>query len=448
MQRLTSAIRNDSNLRDLLRHSGIMYASGLVSTLLITIQQISTAYLIGPADYGRLATVLGSGLLVMLIVDVRTWELGTKLLARPILERDYQESARVITWLTSADILTGLISALIVFVFARLIAIHLLQAPELEWLVGLYTLSIPFRMLANGIARTSLRMYNRFGLLSAKSIVYGAARIVLMSGAALLGLGLQGVIIGAILAEVIGALMLLVMQVWIMRRELPGAKLIDFRKPRQFSEGIRMMGGLWFSATLAGLQVETFVPLLALLTTPTQVGLFRSGLDIAETIEKLLIPFMLVLFPQIIQSYEQKPQSELIRLIKQASILMALLTLPFTLGIIFFGPIIFPHLLGEGYSQTATVASFIASGFTIYGILMWTRPVLIAFNCIRELNWMSIAVVLGSVVSLVIVAPAFGAIGSAAVRGSAMILQNLGYAVIVRSRLTSQKLPVEQTRYS
>lgn len=437
MQRLTSTIRNDSNLRDLLRHSSIMYASGLVSTLLITIQQISTAYLIGPADYGRLATVLGSGLLVMLIVDVRTWELGTKLLARPILERDYQESARVITWLTSADILTGLISAFIVFMFARLIAIHLLQAPELEWLVGLYTLSIPFRMLANGIARTGLRMYNRFGLLSAKSIVYGAARIVLMSGAALLGLGLEGVIIGAILAEVIGALMLLVMQVWIMRRELPGAKLIDFRKPRQFSEGIRMMGGLWFSATLAGLQVETFVPLLALLTTPTQVGLFRSGLDIAETIEKLLIPFMLVLFPQIVKSYEQTNRSQFESLIRQSTLFMGILTVPFLLGIIVIGPFILPRLLGENFGGVSAVASFIATGFTVYGLLMWTRPALIALNRIAELNLVGISVVILSTVCLFTLAPAYGAAGGAAIRGGVMIFQNIALGLIFR-RVWSQ----------
>ncbi len=432
MQRLISKIKSDSNLSDLLRHSGIMYASGLFSTLLLTIQQISTAKLIGPADYGRLATVMGSGLLVMLIVDVRTWELGTKLLARPILDRDYKETSRVITWLTSADIVAGLISAGIVFVFAGPMATHLLQAPDLEWLVRLYTLSIPFRMISNGITRTSLRMYNRFGLLSAKSIAYGAARILLMTGAALLGLGLEGVIIGAILSEVIGALMLLVMQIGVSRRELPGTALIDFHKPHQFHEGLHMMGGLWLSATLAGLQTETFVPILALLTTPAQVGIFRSGLDIAETIEKLLIPFMLVLFPQVVKSYEQTSRAQFGRMIKQSALLMGILTLPFTLGIIFVGGLILPRLLGPDFTGVSTVASFIAIGFTVYGILMWTRPALIALNRIAELNIVGISVVLISTVCLFTLAPTYGATGGAAIRGGVMVFQNIALGLIFR----------------
>jgi O-antigen/teichoic acid export membrane protein len=439
MQHLITKIKSDSNLSDLLRHSGVMYASGLFSTLLITVQQISTAYLIGPADYGRLATVLGSGLLVMLIVDVRTWELGAKLLARPILDEDYKEIWRVITWLTSADVVTGFISALIVFVFANLIAIHLLHAPELEWLVRLYTLSIPFRMLSNGIARTSLRMYNRFGLLSIKSVVYGAARIVFMSGAALLGLGLEGVIIGAILAEIIGALMLLVMQIWITRRELQGTALIDFHKPRQFREGVQMMGSLWLSATLAGLQTETFIPILALLTTPIQVGLFRSGLDIAETIDKLVIPFALVLWPKVIKTYERDNPAEFLRLIKQSTVIMAGLTLPFIVGIVGLGPILLTPMLGKGYEGVAAIAALIALGFTFYGTFLWTRPALIAVNRVQELNLIAIFVLTLSILSLLIAAPIYGAIGGAAIRGGAMVTNNILSALVFRYSFSRRK---------
>jgi O-antigen/teichoic acid export membrane protein len=445
IQNITAKIRGDQNLKNLLKHSGVMYASGAVSTVLLIIQQITTAKIIGPSDYGRLATVLGSSLLVMYIMDVRTWEAGVKLLARPIIDGDKDEVTRIITWLTLADVVTGILGSLVVILFAQFIAVRLLQAPDLYWLVSLYALMIPFRMLSNGIARTSVRMYNRFDWLSVKSIVYGLSRIVFMSGAALLGYGLQGVVIGAIIVEIISAIVIVGMQWRIQKRELTDKTLFDFRKPQQFKIGLKMMRGVWLSATLQGLQIEVFVPILALLTVPAQVGLFRSGLDIAETIEKLSVPLMTVLFPQVIKSYEQDSRVNFIRLIKQSSILMGMLTLPFTLGIIFIGPVVFPRLLGKDFDGIAIVATILVIGFAIYGIFMWTRPALIAFNRLSELNLICAATIVLSVIALVIFVPTYGAVGAVIIHAGAIIFQNVLLLVLFRNVLPQQHFPAQQT---
>jgi O-antigen/teichoic acid export membrane protein len=446
IQSLLTRIRNDQNLKSMLKNSGVMYASGMFSTLLIAIQQVTTANRIGPEDYGRFATIFGISSLVFLIVDVRTWELATKMLARPLLDKQHEEVSRITTWLTLVDIFTGVLSVICVLLVAQPIAIHLLRAPELANLVGLYALSLPFRMLANGVSRTLLRMYDRYDWLSLKSIVYGVSRLVFISGAAWLGLGLQGVVAGAVLAELIGAMVLLVMEWLIFRRMMPGTPIFNLKRPQQFWEGLRMMRGLWLSATLWGLEVEMYVPLLAFLVSPEQVGIFRSGLDIAETIEKLLVPFMLVLFPQIVKSYEQDTRNQFLRLVKQSALLMALLTIPVLLGIIFLGPLVLPRLLSEAYAGVVIVASLIAAGFTVYGIMMWTRPALVALNRIYELNIIGIAVISCSVAALLFLAPHYGAIGGAAVRGGAMVLQYGLSLLVFRRVIARQKLPHELLR--
>jgi O-antigen/teichoic acid export membrane protein len=443
LQNITNRIKRDNNLKDLLRYSGVMYASGLVSAFLITIQQITTARWIGPENYGRFAAIVGIGALAMLIADVRTWELGGKLLARPILDQDHVEISRITTWLLVVDVITGLLSGAIILLLAQPIATYLLRAPDLSGLVILYILAQPFRILANGIARTLIRMYNQYNWLSIKSIVYGFARLILISGAALIGLGLPGVILGAALAEVIGGVVVLGMGWAIHRREMPETAFIDFQKPRQFKEGLNMMRGLWLSATLSGLEIEVYIPLLALLTTPGQVGIFRSGLDIAETIEKLLVPFMLVLFPQVVKSYEQDSRAQFIRIVKQSALLMALLTLPFLFGIVVLGPFLLPRFLGESYGGVSAAASFLATGLMVYGVLMWTRPALIALNRVRELNLIAIAMIFLSTLSLLVGAPLYGAIGAAAIRGGALVLENALAYVVFRREIVRHKLPQE-----
>src|SRR5689334_22045845 len=113
IQNLIQRVRSDNNLKNMIKHSGMMYVSGLFSTLFIVVQELTTARTIGAESYGRFATIFGVSALIFLIVDVRTWELGTKMLIRPLVSKDYDEVIRITTWLTVVDILTGIISALL-----------------------------------------------------------------------------------------------------------------------------------------------------------------------------------------------------------------------------------------------------------------------------------------------------------------------------------------------
>jgi O-antigen/teichoic acid export membrane protein len=444
LNRLLARLRADQNLMRMLKHSGILYAAGGISSLLISLQQITTAIAIGPEAYGRFATIVGISALAMLIADVRTWEVAGKLYARPVLDSDYDELARLTTWLTLVDLLTSAAAALIILLLAAPIATWLLDAPQAAGAVALFTFSLPFRMIANGAVRTLMRMYDRFNWLSVKSLVYALSRLLLITGAALLGADLTGIVLAAVLAEVIGGLTIIVMGVWVYRQHMPGARLIDLRRPRQWNDGKRLIRGLWLSATLWGLEVEMYVPLLALLTSPAQVGLFRSGLDIAETIEKLLVPFMLVLFPQVTRSYEQDTRPRFLRIIWQSMGLMAALTLPVLVGILLAGPFIIPRLLGPGYEGAHTVASLIAVGFTAYGLLMWTRPAMVALNRIRDLNLIGLVSISVSATLLVIFAPVYGAIAAAAVRGGAMVGQYSVSAWLFRREMARHQLPAER----
>jgi O-antigen/teichoic acid export membrane protein len=145
----------------------------------------------------------------------------------------------------------------------------------------------------------------------------------------------------------------------------------------------------------------------------------------------------------VVKSYEQNSRAEFVRLIKQSSLLMGLLTVPFVAAIVLAGSVVFPRLLGEAFAGVTPVAAFIAVGFMVYGVLMWTRPALIALTRIKELNVVSLGMVLASIVGLLLVVPVYGAAGAAAVRGGTMALQNGLLLVVFQHHLARQKLPQE-----
>lgn len=405
-------VKQDGNLTDLLQNSGILYIGGLISLALTFAQQISTANLLGSIDYGRLAIVLSSGLLLMLVTDFRTWEIGIKLLTHTKQNQLTDETTRVTTWLIALEVITGVLSALLLLFFAPLIATHLLQAPDLTALIQVYALAVPFRLMATGILSVFPRLYGRFSWLAWKSIAYSFVRLILMSGAAFLGLGLQGVIIGAILGEVFNFILLIVMAYRLYRPQV--THLVDFTRPQQFTEGRRMLGELWVSSTIAGLHYQTFIPIMALLTSPAQVGLIRSGLDIAEMLERIIQPLSIVFTPKIVSLYQSGDRAAFHRYLKQCAALLSALVIPIVLGIMLLSPLL-PRLLGdEGFEGIATVANILVFGTGFHAILQWwLRPAAIATNTIYQQNIAQIILVIFVVVIMIVFIPSLGAIGGA-----------------------------------
>lgn len=417
--------RHDIKFRELVRHSGMLYIAGLITIALTFAQQISTANLLGVNDYGRFAVILSSSALVLLLMDARTWELGTKMLARPILDSNHLEVVRITNWLTRIDLLLGLGGMLLIILFAGPIAVYLLKMPDLDWLVRLYGISLPFRILGAGAPVALVRMYDRFDWLSLKSVFYAVIRLVLISGAAFLGAGLTGVVIAAIICEVVNMLLLLVMVFLIWRQRMPGIPLFDFARPQDYESGRKMLIELWFSATLRGLQLETFLPITALLTTPAQVGLLRSAMDVTDLIPRLTTPMSVVLSSTVVKTYEQDSRYAFIRLLKQSTLLLGAMTIPMMLAIIIGGPLLLPHLLGSDFTGVGQVAALLTVGFGVNAVFLWTRPAMVAAGLVREQNVVGVIWLVISTVGLFIFVPAYGALGSALVIGAFL----MGYAL-------------------
>lgn len=436
INRLRDRIRGDGNLRDLLKNSGMLYVAGAVSIGLTFLQQITTANLIGVADYGRFAAIMASGMLLLLVVDFRTWEASAKLLSRTFADDDHDESASIMTWLSLVDVLSGLIATGVLFLAADFIAATMLQAAELAPLVQVYALLIPLRLAARGVPNTVVRLYGRFDWLSVKSVVYAALRLVLMSGLAWAGFGLTGVIIGAVIADLLHTLLLYWITFTLWRRNTGRSSFIRLIRPRHYAEGIRLMRDLWIGASIKGLQLETFVPLLALLTDPAQVGLYRLGLDIAQLVTRLMEPFSVVIQPTLIQLYEQQPLWKFTRYIKQATVIALVIVTPFVLGVIVLGPLVFPLLLSAEYDGVAPVAGLLAAGFGFSAVLLWLRPAIVALDAVQAQNIISFIALLCSLTGLLFMA-SYGAVGAALVMSLFLTGYSLASLLLFLRRLQS-----------
>lgn len=423
-------LRHDENLKSLLRDSGLLYIAGIFSIGLTFLQQITTANLLGTSIYGQFATVLGSAVFLLLIIDIRTWELGAKLLAKPISEDNRLEIMLLTNYLSLFDIVLGIAGAILLILLAHPIAMYLLKEPELAYLVRIYSLILPFKLYSAGIPVALVRMYNHFGWLSIKSVLFAIVRLFLISGAALAGFGLVGVIVGIILAEILNSLFLFFIVVQIWRKHLTGTRFFQSGKFRQLPEIMKMIPGYWVFGTLKGFQMETFIPLTALLTSPAQVGLLKVGLDIASLISKLISPISIVIAPNIIKSYELGSRAKFMRNIKQSAMLLAILSIPFTMGLIFIGAFIFPYVLSAEYENITILVAFLATGYGFNAVFLWTRPALVALGLIKEQNIVSFILAIITISGLFLFVPQFGAMATATIMAAFFVSFSLAAFLI------------------
>lgn len=422
-------IEVDRDLKDLIRDSSLMYVAGGLSIALMFLQQITTANLIGAEDYGRFAAIVGSNMLLTLLIDFRTWEAATKLLARSLVEEDHDESASTVTWLSLLDLGSGVFAASVIFVLAAPIADHMLDSPDSAKLVAIYALFIPIRLYGRGVPNALIRLYGRFDWLSGKSIVYAIIRLVFISGLAWLGFGLKGVVVGVLISDLLHVIMIQWMVNRLWRLKADRSTLIRIQRPKRFREGGYLVGNLWIGASIKGLQLETFIPILALLTTPEQVGIYRVSLDIALLVARLTEPLTIVIQPTLIKLFEAKNMKKFMNYIKQSLLVASIIIVPFTLGIIVFGPIILPIFLDKEYSAVPGVVAVLSIGIGANSITLWIRPAMVALDLLKQQNIIWIVMLVFSTTALIF-ASNYGAIGAAFVMSS-LYIGNIGLSLVI-----------------
>lgn len=422
--KLVKYINNDYNLSILVRGVGLMYVAGGISIGLTFLQQLTTANLIGASLYGQFATIVGTSTLIFLLVDFRTWEASTKLVARAFAVEDYEEAKSVITWLILFDIIFGFVGMLAVIALATPISRYLVKMPDTQLVIMIYAIMIPFRLFSMGVPTALIRLYDRFDWLATKSIIYAILRLVFISGAAFAGFGLEGVIIGAVFGEVLNAVLMGGMVIQLLKDDSRFGGVFSLNKPQYSSDALRLMRDLWLGATLKGLQLETFVPILAFLVTPAQVGLYRIGMDITNLINQLIGPFAIVIQPNIIKIYEQSSKTSLLRYIRQITALLSIIIVPSVLGISIFGPSIFPKILNPEFADIAPIVTILALGFGFNAITVWLRSVVVAMNLLHLQNVIG-AIMIGYTTIMLILLSSYGAIGAAIVMTTFLLIYNI-----------------------
>jgi O-antigen/teichoic acid export membrane protein len=407
------------------RNASWLFAGGMLTTALIVIQQSIVARYLGPTIYGVLALVITAGEILVQLIDFRSWETATTFTPR-LLKGDLPGQALdLIKWLVLLEVGSGAIATILLIGFS-LVASDMLNA---FGRFGLYAAILPFIFINNGVSGAIMRLFDRFSWLVGRSVAAAALRLTIVALVVWYGGTVETVIAAYVLAEALTALISLTLVIVVLRR-VPDFEhnLSLLRWPKKLDAArdvMRFSWQAWLSGTVKGIQTRFDLAALGFLAPTSQVGLYRSSLDLTSTISKLSNPFQAAIFPELSHLSSSGNKKRFIKVCWQTFLIMALMILPALLILTFAKAQIITLLLGEAYLPAGSIMVALAWGLGINAMFGWLRPALLSIGKIRVVNRVAFITAAIDMALILVLVPRWGAFGAAVATMTMYVLTDL-----------------------
>lgn len=405
--------------RQLSREIGVYTAGFFVSSGLMYLAVPIYTRIFSPDQYSHLAFIqsIAAALAGVLVLG------GDVALSRFWFQQDtHQQRATLVwTWIGFLTAWSVLLIALLV-PFSPLFARWSFGSADL-WLLFLLGLgTLPFAQLNRMLAQI-LRNEFRAAHFAATSVLLGF--LTLTCGLLLaigLGLGIPGILAGALVAEAI----VIALRAWLVR---------SYRSPAFDRALLNSM--LRFGVPLVPGSVSFWVIassdriIVGVLAGPMELGYYAVSTSVVAVFAILLVAIGQAWLPRIVQLYEQDKEQSQIVAGKVFSVLVVILA-TMAAAISLLAPFIISIVAGPNYAPAARSLPLLALGAVLFGTTVLTGNGLELGKRTKEVAVIAIIAAAINVAAALALVPSFGSVGAA-------LASVLGYAVLtgcflVRSR--------------
>ncbi|AGB39262.1 oligosaccharide flippase family protein [Natronococcus occultus] len=401
---LSSAVRSVVGAKLFVVFAGVLFTPALVR-------------LLGPTEYGRYALVLSIFGLVNVVIAGGTSDAVRKYIA----ERSVPTwQAAVYGYVFRPTLLLGVLVGAAFWLAAWSgLAARLFGAPftSLFYLLGGYA-------LASQLATHNLRTLMGLELESRSEplkVVEKTLFVVTALGLVVLGLGVEGVLLGHILASAT----VFVLALPVIARSIPLRALVsppDVDLPKRGIVGYLASTVLFFLFLNSLYHVD--VVLLQLWTTDETVGYYRGALSIAEFLWLAPTAVQLVLLQRISNLWATDDLTAIQRQAERATRYVLLLTVLLAIGVAALSGAFVPLYLGSAFTPSILPLLLLLPGVVGFAV---ARPTLAINQGRRSLRPLLVATGACSLVNLALnlaLIPAYGMAGAA-------VATSIGYGSLV-----------------
>jgi len=362
-------------------------------------------------EFGQLALIIGYGTAVNTLFDFRVWEAILKYFNEYLADRDFGKALTVLRLCVAIDFGTGLLAATFLTVTAKPAARLLLDDPNLADEIILYGVMLLFTTTETTVTGL-FRVYRRFDLLGLKDGLGSLIRRSFSIAVALAFGSLHAVVLALLVGGLVEAVVFNGLAYYLTRRQLEKGTV---RIPLSAGERRRVLSfilGTNVLGTLKSLTEQGDMLLLGWFGGPIVTGVYKVALSATQLHYKLRIPFNTIAYPEIVRARQAGPR-QLQSTIGALVLVSALVTLPSALALAVFADPLINLISGKAeYVSAANYFRIMILGNVVSGLLFWAGYLLMANERVWLVNQIHLARSLLAGVALMLVIPAWGALGA------------------------------------
>jgi O-antigen/teichoic acid export membrane protein len=398
---------------------------------------ISRAY--GPSYYGLFVTGLLTVNILQTLSHLGIQKGGMRALAIAHESQDGYAMQGIFRFSLLIPFCCSLLVGAAGYCLAPFIAVTFFSNPELEEVLRLFSLSIPFLALLR-IASDLTRAFKtaRYAVL-AEDLLFPASNIALFMLLHALGYGFYSVIYAYVLASAICSLFILIVGLNLVRSFASGhcadpTLASGTRYPKRWKEVMVFSLPLFPMGLLFNLNGSVDLIMLNAFTSSADVGEYGAAARWAMLFGLITLPMKLIFAPMIAGQYGINDVPKIEVLYKTSSRWMLFMTLPvFTFLLVARDPLMM--IFGKGFTTSGpdVLAVLLMGAFFASLVGVAADLLIMSGNQYRELGCLIGALTLNVSLSLLLI-PKFGVMGAAVATAVSSIAADTGRIIIVAAR--------------
>jgi O-antigen/teichoic acid export membrane protein len=372
-------LKNDKLLQKVLRNSGYLLSSNVLSMGLSVIQSILAGRLLGVAGFGVIGTITAFASTLNRLFSFRMNELVVKYFGEASTQGENEKAAAVVKAAAIGEAASAVLSFLVLVILAPFAAGKLADDPATAPLFILYGTMV----LANFATETST------GVLQVKNKFRDYAVINLVSSILTAGIVVWSYIAQRGMAEVmwaylIGKFILGLGTAWLGWREMAAALgkgwlKTSFKFLPKFKELFRFAFSTNISSTIIMLVRDNEALWIAWFLSPVEVGYAKTALAIINLVQVPITPFISTTYPEINEAAVKKDWALVRRLLKRVTLISGGWTGAMTIGLALFGRWLL-MFYGPDFLPAYIPMLLFLAGLGFANIFFWNRPLLLSLG--------------------------------------------------------------------
>jgi len=398
---------NDKLLQKIVKNTGYLLSSNVVSMGLSMAQSILAARLLGVAGFGVIATITAFASMLNRLFSFRMNELVVKYFGESILQQKTERAAAVVKAALLGESASAVLSFIVIIFFAPLAASKLADDTATTNLFILYGTMV----LANFATETSmgiLQVRNKFKNQAVINVVGSFLTAAIIVWAFIAKKGLMEVMAAYLVGKFVVGLGTAVLGWHEMHKGFGSGWLkTSFEHLPPFKELFGFAFSTNISSTIIMLVRDNEALWIAWFLSPVEVGYAKTALAIINLVQIPITPFIATTYPEINAAVTQKDWPLLRRLLKRITLISGGWTGITAVGLAIFGRWLL-GFYGADFQPAFIPMLLFLAGLGFANIFFWNRPLLLSLGLPMVPYKISLWCGIGKIALAVLLVPRLG----------------------------------------